>query len=124
MTCRRFRIYLSAPLSDGNTLPPDAIAMNADRAAQVGADLLKHGFAPLVPQLTAGHACLMEVPWDFWIEAGCAWITIADAVLRLSGESRGTEAEIAFAEQRGVPVFTTLGELIEWRDRQLVSEAV
>ena len=86
----------------------------------MGAELLKHGMAPLIPQLTAGHQCLMAVPWPCWIEAGCAWISIADAVLRLPGESQGTEAEVAFAEQRGVPVFTTLGDLIEWRDRQLV----
>jgi hypothetical protein len=80
--------------------------------------------APLIPQLTAGHACLMEVHWAFWIEAGCAWIAIADAVLRLSGESKGTDEEIAFATQRGIPVFTSLADLITWRERQLVTEAV
>ena len=122
MTCRRLRVYLAGPCTNGNTLSADAIALNADRAAQMGAELLKHGFAPLIPQLTAGHPCLMDVHWAVWIEAGCAWIQIADAVLRLSGESKGTEAEVAFALQRGVPVFTTLGDLIDWRDRQLVAE--
>lgn len=117
MTSRRLRIYVAGPLTDGNRLPAEAIALNSDRAAAIGAELLKHGFAPLIPQLTAGHACLMAVHWAFWIETGRAWIEVADAVLRLAGVSQGTEEEIAFADSRGIPIFTDLAGLIDWRER-------
>lgn len=116
---RRLRIYLCAPLTNANTLSPEEIALNADRAAAMGAELLKHGFAPLIPQLTAGHDCLMAVHWALWIETGQAWIRVADAVLRLPGASKGTEEEVAFALARGVPVFDSLADLLTWSERQL-----
>lgn len=115
---KRLLVYVAAPLTDGGRLRADAIALNADRAAAMGATLLKSGFAPLLPHLSAGYPCLMAVHWALWIDAGCAWIEVADAVLRLEGASQGTEQEVAYALANGIPVFTSLRDLIDWRDRQ------
>jgi uncharacterized protein DUF4406 len=125
MIDRRFRIYIAGPMTNGNTLDRESIMLNADRAAQVGAELLKQGFAPLMPQLAAGHACLMEgVHWAHWLEADFAWIRMSDAVLRLPGKSKGTDEEIEFATQIGVPVFTSLGDLVVWRDQQYAAATI
>ena len=35
----------------------------------------------------------------------------ADAVLRLSGESRGADQDVAIARERGLPVYTSLDEI-------------
>lgn len=53
------------------------------------------------------------VPAD-WYAADLPWVSVADAVLRLPGESTGADLEVGEALNRGIPVFTTVDEVIEW----------
>jgi hypothetical protein len=115
-TNRRRRVYVSGPLTDGGRLSPDEIVLNMQRAAALGAAVLKAGMAPVIPHLSAAHPCLMEIHWALWMEADLAWLEMADAVLRMPGASQGTNEEVACAREFGIPVFTTLADLIAWRD--------
>jgi hypothetical protein len=49
------------------------------------------------------------------------WVLVCDAVLRLSGESKGADIECTLARKHGIPVFAEddgygFGDLVKWRD--------
>jgi hypothetical protein len=49
-----------------------------------------------------------------------AWLEVSDAVLLIEGweKSKGTLAEIERAKALGIPVFTTVYDLNQWRDNE------
>lgn len=51
-----------------------------------------------------------------WLGVDLPWVEVADAVLRLSGESTGADREVDHAIFHGVPVFFSVADLIAWRD--------
>lgn len=102
---RRERIYIAGPISTG--------ARNmSDRLANVGAGidamrtLVAHGYAPLCPMLSHYADPTDELGWDSWLEVCLAWVRKADVVVRLPGESRGADLEVAYAQDRGIPVMS------------------
>jgi hypothetical protein len=42
------------------------------------------------------------------------FIPKCDCLLRLAGESEGADREVAFAKQRGIPVFYSITEVLEF----------
>ncbi len=102
----RRRIYISGPLtSSGSVLDNLARAMDAARA------LIAAGFAPFCPHLTYHVDPGGEYPHDLWMEIELPWVAVADALLRLPGESLGADLEVARAEALGIPVFTSVADL-------------
>ena len=45
------------------------------------------------------------------MEIELPWVAVADALLRLPGESLGADLEVARAEAIGIPVFATIADL-------------
>jgi hypothetical protein len=104
----RRRIYISGPLtSSGNVMENLERAMHAARA------LIDAGFAPFCPHLTYHVDPGGEYPHDLWMAIELPWVSVADAVLRLPGESLGAEIEVAEARRLGTPVFTTVADLLD-----------
>ena len=117
-------VYLAGPISKGD------VRVNVARAASAHYDLLCHGFAVVNPMLTcwagwtpagdpgpsaSAHGPFRTTDYETWIRVGIATACRCDAVLRLPGESVGASAECAAAEACGVPVFTSVSDLIAWR---------
>lgn len=103
---RRLRVYVAGPISKGDTLK------NVHRAIEFGAQLLEDGFAPYVPHLDAYMtlAAAAETPgqsddWRKLLEWDLEWVSVSDAVFRLSGESVGADLECSVAADLGIPVF-------------------
>jgi hypothetical protein len=98
----RLRIYLSGPITQGSR------SHNVYQANVMQEVLMRDGrFAPLNPMLTTTAPFAWE-PWathDTWIECDLPWIAVADAVVRLPGESKGADAEVDYALANNVPVF-------------------
>jgi hypothetical protein len=104
----RRRIYISGPLtSSGNVME------NLDRAMSAARALIDAGFAPFCPHLTYHVDPGGEYPHDLWMEIELPWVSVADAVLRLPGESLGADIEVGEAERLGIPVFTTIADLVD-----------
>ena len=102
----RQRVYISGPLtSSGNVLDNLARAMDATRA------LIAAGFAPFCPHLTYHVDPGGEYAHATWMEIELPWVAVADALLRLPGESVGADLEVARAEAIGIPVFATIADL-------------
>jgi hypothetical protein len=108
----RKRAYVAGPISLGD------LQDNVDRARQAGIQLMKLGFAPLVPHLSVfmGGNTMEVLPCGTehsdWIGIDLPWVEVADAVLRLAGESRGADMEEAHAREKGIPVFYSIPDLV------------
>lgn len=102
------RIYVAGPITKGNQF------VNVRNGMEVWAQLLRLGFAPFCPHLSALFeiAGLVELDLDQWLEYDFAWIDVCDALLRMPGESTGADREVEYARKRGIPVFYSLEEII------------
>ena len=104
----RPRIYISGPLtSSGN------VVENLDRAMAAARSLIDAGFAPFCPHLTYHVDPGGEYPHATWMAIELPWVSVADAVLRLPGESLGADLEVGEAEMFGIPAFTTIADLTD-----------
>ena len=113
----RKRVYVAGAYSADNVLD---LARNISRGREAALEVRLLGFADYCPWndfemlslLRKGH----EITVDDCYEVGLAWLEVSDALLVVEGwtMSRGTHAEIARAEELGIPVFYSIGTLIEW----------
>jgi hypothetical protein len=100
-------VYIAGPYSSGDQV------LNTRRAMEAG--LLVHertGAGVIVPHLTLiGHA-MFPRQVDYWYEFDLAQVTHCTHLVRLAGESTGADREVAYAEERGIPVFYDVDEVI------------
>jgi hypothetical protein len=123
----RKRIYIACPISKG------VLVENIRQADAAMLALMKAGYSPFNPALscycggsrasfTDGSGCyatadrkanggFQTLSHRDWLDMDFAWIEVCHAVLRLPGESVGADAEVAFARERGVPVFHSIDDL-------------
>jgi hypothetical protein len=121
----RPRVYIAGPISKGDLLH------NIDQATAAFVELAKAGLAPFCPHWSAyskpatraGNGSVWcyatvsgndEMKHADWLGVDLAWVDVADAVLRLPGESAGADQETERATARGIPVFQTTDQVIEW----------
>lgn len=103
MTKRAFRVYVAGPMTKGDK------EENLSRAIAAGEQLMAAGLAPHVPQCTYCWSDNFSHAHEEWMRIDLPWVEAADAVVRLSGESKGADMETAAAEKAGVPVFRGCG---------------
>jgi hypothetical protein len=120
------RIYISGPITFGD------LAANIRQADDAMLALMRAGLAPLNPMLTCfagsvwregfevhgeanakGHEGFCDLTHGHWIASDLAWVEVADAVLRLPGESVGADAECAHARAIGVQVYYSVEAVID-----------
>jgi hypothetical protein len=101
-------IYVSGPLTTGHT------PTNIRNALETAYMLMTSGYSVIVPH---EKALLMEAlyPMSYveWLRYDFKCLLACDAVYRISGESRGADLEVQFAESRGIPVFSQLIDLVK-----------
>jgi len=87
--------------------------LNVRRGLCVGTTLAKRGYLPFIPHLTAVWeiAAPEEFTYEDWLAMDFEQIVLSDALLRLDGDSRGADREIAHARSHGVPVYYSLDTL-------------
>ena len=98
MPTRKPLIYVAGPISKD----PFGCVRQAIGAFAV---LRKQGCVPFLPQLSVLHEMIEHVPYDEWLDYDFDMISHCDAVLRLEGESPGSDLEVRFAKDEGIPVF-------------------
>lgn len=112
----KIKTYIAGPYSIGD------VQANVDRAIDVADQLAELGFAPYVPHLMHYWHLRHSHGWDFWIAIDTEFLRTCDALLRLPGESKGVMFEAGFATACGIPIFHTIQEVCEWRDRDMTGE--
>lgn len=109
------RIYVAGAYSSHDTME---VWANMRRGIQLSIQVVKAGFAPFTPwfdflfPIMAEDITLKELQ-----EYSLAWLEKSDALLVVPENveaSKGTQVEIQKAKELNIPVFWSLGELIEW----------
>lgn len=99
------RIYVAGPITKGDQFANVRAAVDA---ANQLADL---GFFPFVPHLFAHWHIIHPRHYEAWMALDFEYLSVCHALLRLPGESAGADREVAFARERGIPVFTSVIDL-------------
>lgn len=98
------RVYVAGPLSKGN------VVGNVRRAIDVAQRLKDRGHFPFSPHLTTfswyflhyDKNTLDDSAWQAW---NFSWLECCDVLVRLEGESVGSDREVEEARRLGVVVF-------------------
>lgn len=125
---REVVVYIAGPISKGD------LYHNIDQAHEAGIALLKSGIPALVPHGSCfwGNRHREREQWGYtpevtpcgttcedWYGMDLPLVRRCDAVLRLPGESRGADLEVAEAQKLGRPVFHSVDEVVAWATTQL-----
>jgi hypothetical protein len=126
------RVYIAGPITKGD------LCHNLNQATEAFVTLAKAGFAPFCPHWSAYskpaiaieptnaidprrrvycYATIQgndQMTHDDWLGVDLPWVEVADAVLRLPGESTGADREVAHANAKGIPVFESVEAVIKW----------
>jgi len=87
---------------------------NVRRSIDIGNELINEGFAPCLPLLSHFQHMIHPQPGQTWMELDLEWLSVCHGLLRLSGESTGADMEVEFARDNEIPVFYTIGQVIEY----------
>lgn len=112
--CDRPLVYVAGPYTN-----PDPV-YNTHAAVKLGDELQQTGLVTcLVPHLSLlSHAIVPHNDVNHWYEHDLATLARCDALYRMPGASSGADAEVEFAGDRGLPVFTDRSLLLEWAQQR------
>jgi len=102
---RMKRVYIASPYSLGDQ------AKNVRRQIDCADKLMYLGFVPYAPLMSHFHHLVYPHPIEDWYKLDNEWVRACHYLLRLSGKSKGADDEVALAEELGIPVFYSIGEL-------------
>src|SRR3984885_14282848 len=111
------RIYVAGPYTNGD------VAVNVRNAYDAANRLADLGFAPFVPHATHFWHMLFPRPYEFWLDLDNQFLPVCQAVLRLPGPSSGADKEVLLAQERGIPVFAKIDELVRHFDLERSPES-
>jgi hypothetical protein len=112
-------ILIAGPYASGTNGDPTLMQQNLERLETAAWPLFRAGHIPMIGEWVAlpvlrsagatgpGDPLANEVMYP----TAERLLQRCDAVLRLPGESRGADQDVAIAEARGIPVFTSLAEV-------------
>lgn len=106
-------VYVAGPISVG------PYHRNLASAIAAGERLRKAGLIPFVPHaMSDSWATVYAVTYEEWMDYDFAWVERCDALLRIPGESKGADREVAYANKLNIPVFYEEEKLIAWTARR------
>jgi len=99
------KVFISSPYSGD-------VTGNIKRHMDAADSLMNLGYIPFMGLLVHFHDIVHHRPYEDWLKYCMAWIEECDCVLRLPGASSGADAEVARAHELGIPVFTSIPDLV------------
>lgn len=93
---------MAGPLTQGDQFLNVRVAMDA---ADV---VMSAGHVPFVPHLAVHWHALHPRPYEDWIAWCLSWVETCDALIRLEGESPGSDREVEHALANGLDVYEGL----------------
>lgn len=106
------KVYIAGPYTKGNH------NHNVRSAILAGDRLLVEGHVPFVPHLCTLWDILHPHGWETWMEWTSTWLKECDALIRLPGASKGSDAEVEMAEELGMPVYYGVKAFLDNRPRR------
>lgn len=127
------KVYVGGPLTtmnpDSSKSEAEQIQENINNAIDIGDQLLElnqrevyNQIIPFIPHLQYTWHLRHEKSFETWIAYDLKWLENCDVMYRILGPSFGTDLEEAHARKLGMPVYTSVEELIRawisgsWRE--------
>lgn len=113
-------ILIAGPYRSGTNDDPELMASNLKRLEEAAWPIFRAGHIPMIGEWVAlpvlSSAGATQGPLDPLAEqvmypTAERLLQHCDAVLRLPGESRGADQDVAIANSRGIPVYHALNEV-------------
>lgn len=112
-------ILIAGPYASGTDGDPQLMAQNLKRLEAAAWPIFQAGHVPMIgewvalPVLESAGASGPNDPLAEQVMYPTAQRLLehCDAVLRLPGDSRGADQDVAIARERGIPVYTSLGQI-------------
>jgi hypothetical protein len=112
-------ILIAGPYRSGTSDDPTRMAENLERLEQVAWPIFQAGHIPMIGEwvaLPVLRSAGADGPLDPLAEqvmypTAERLLQHCDGVLRLPGESRGADQDVAIAESRGIPVYNQLDQI-------------
>jgi hypothetical protein len=119
MKTKRLMILIAGPYRSGTNDAPDKMAVNLQELERYALPLYRAGHLPMIGEWVAlpiirvaGSAGVGDpVYQEFLYPVASRLLERCDAVLRVPGESKGADQDVAIARERGLPVFFELEEV-------------
>ncbi len=99
-------VFISGPYAH-----PDPVE-NTRNACLAAEEVRAAGFTPYLPHRMMLWQFVSPHPVEYWYELDLEWLGKCDALVRLPGDSTGADREVAFAQEKGIPVFYNMDALI------------
>jgi len=103
---KKIKVFVSGPYTKGD------VAQNVKAAIHAADMLTTCGYIPFVPHLTHFWHMIYPHSYEFWCEQDNEWLLVCNVVLRLPGESAGSDAETKLAEEHGIPVYYDIDSIL------------
>jgi hypothetical protein len=104
-------IYIAGPYSADTK---EQIETNVALAVHMGNLVANAGYAVFIPHLSHYWDAIFPHEYKFWMDQDNAVLERCDAVLRLTGASRGADQEVHLAlTTYHIPVYFSLQELLD-----------
>ncbi len=100
-------VYIASPYTIGEA------GTNVHRQIVAANILLDHEISPVVPLLNHFMQIVQPRPEEEWMQMDLAIVPKCDALLRLPGVSSGASREQKLALEHGIPVYTSIADLLE-----------
>lgn len=104
------KVFIAGPYTKGNR------EENLKRMIDATNELINLGFNPL--PLNLCYHLVEETHkrenYVDWIHITSEWVHVCDCLLRLPGNSRGSDNEVELAKSLNIPVFYSIEELINY----------
>jgi len=111
-------VLIAGPYQSGTDGDPDKISANRMRLESFALPIYQRGHLPMVSEwmaLPIVHAAGGQVAGDvfnsYQYPVAHRLLECCDAVLRIPGESRGADMDVARARRLGLPVYTDVTQL-------------
>lgn len=104
-------VYIASPYSSDSYAERE---INVYKSFEMANKLIDNGFYPYCPLYTHYLHELKPRNYEVWMAFDFKWLEKCNCVLRLPGESSGSDREIEHAKKLGIPVFYSLDSLLEY----------
>lgn len=75
-------------------------------ALRVGTIIYANGHFPFIPHLSHFWHLRHPMTYERWLAYDMEWLEACDCLVRLPGESKGADREVAHAQKLGIEVYT------------------
>ncbi len=106
------KVYIAGPITKGDTV------VNVRTAILAADRVLAAGHVPFVPHLYHFWHFLSPHSYDDWMRLDDEWLRMCEALIRLPGESAGSDIEVQVADGLGLPIFEGVDEFLDWAAKQ------